>query len=109
MMEYQEKEHEDKQNSEKEVRIIWDQGDDLPVNYANHFYVTHQGGAEFHLTFGHLIPPLTIGMKKSELPDILKISPVSRIVLSPDAIRVLIEVLQNNLAKFEAKKGKNND
>lgn len=109
MMDNQEMNHENLTNSEKEVRVIWDQGEDLPVHYVNHFYVSHQGGAEFHLTFGHLIPPLTIGMKKSELPDILKISPVSRIVLSPDAIKVLIEVLQNNLAKFETKRGKNND
>ena len=103
----QEKEH--PQTTEKRVRIIWDQGEDLPVHYANNFYVTHQGGSEFHLIFGHLIPPLTIGMTESEIPDILKVTPVSKIVLSPDAIETLIGILQSNLEKFQEKKGKEND
>jgi hypothetical protein len=95
--------------SEKRVRIIWDQGEDLPVQYANNFYVTHQGGSEFHLTFGHLIPPLTLGMTESEIPDILKVTPVSKIVLSPDSIEILIGILQSNLEKFQEKKRKEND
>jgi len=108
MNENQEQEKEKHSVSEKKVRVIWDQAEDLPVQYANNFYVTHQGGAEFHLTFGHLIPPLTLGMVESELPEILKITPVSKIVLSPDAIEVLIEILQSNLAKFQGKKEKDN-
>ena len=94
---------------EKEIRIIWDQGDDLPVQYSNHFYVSHQGGAEFHLTFGHMIPPLTIGMSEQELPEILKIKPVSKLVLSPEAMGVLIDVLQKNLDRLIAKKEDSDD
>lgn len=94
---------------EKEIRIIWAQGDDVPVQYSNHFYVSHQGGAEFHLTFGHMIPPLTIGMTEQELPEILKINPVSKLVLSTEAMKVLIDVLQKNLDRFIAKKEDSDD
>ena len=57
--------------------------------------------------FGHLSPPLTMGIDESELPDSVKIKPVAKIVIGPDAMRAFVKLLSDNLATFENRqKGK---
>lgn len=86
---------------EKLLRLVWDEGEDTPYVYANHIYITHQGGSEFHIVFGHASPPLLIGKEEHELPDSVMIKPVAKIVTSPDALRSFLEVLDDNIKKYE--------
>jgi len=81
----------------------------LPALYANHFYVSHAGEIEFHKIFGHLTPPLTIGMTEDQLPSSISVKPVSKIVLSPEAMKSFVQVLFDNLGKYEAKKNEEKD
>jgi hypothetical protein len=92
---------------EKPIRIIWDPGDDLPVLYANQLFVSHAGDTEFHLVFGHLFPPLTMGLEEAELPDRVRIKPVAKIVISPEAMKAFSEVLVKNYQIY-AKNHKDN-
>jgi hypothetical protein len=88
---------------EKIVPIIWGSADDLSALYANHFYVTHAGEIEFHIIFGHLTPPLTIGMTEDQLPSSIKIKPVAKVVLTPEAMKAFVQLLNDNLEKYEVK------
>jgi len=90
---------------EKQLRLMWGNPDELPVIYANQLQVTHAGGTEFHITFGHLTPPLTHGLSIDEIPDKLNIKPVAKIVVSPDVMKEFVKVLAENYEDFESKKG----
>lgn len=95
---------------EKRIKIVWGSDESLPALYANHLYVSHAGETEFHLVFGHLSPPLTMGFDESELPDAVKIKPVTKIVISPDAMRAFVRLLSDNLVAFESRqKGKSSE
>lgn len=94
---------------EKMLRLVWDEGEDIPYVYANHIYVTHQGGSEFHIMFGHAAPPLLLGKEEDELPDSVAIKPVAKIVTSPDAARAFLEVLTENIEKYESTGRSDND
>ena len=88
---------------EKKIRLIWGSNDDTPVLYANHIQVSHSGGTEFHITFGHLSPPLTVGLDENELPTELTIKPLMTIVSSPDVMKAFVQVLSDNFKNFEKK------
>lgn len=90
---------------EKPVRILWGSDEDLPALYSNHLYVSHAGDTEFHLVFGHLSPPLTMGMEESELPGAVIIKPVAKLVVSPKVMKAFLSILNENLEKFETKEG----
>lgn len=49
--------------------------DDLPAYYSNHLYISHGGEHEFYLIFGHLTPPLVIGLSEEEVPNEIEIKP----------------------------------
>lgn len=92
---------------EKQIRIIWGSDEDIPTLYANNLVISHAGGSEFHLTFGHLIPPLTIGLEEIELPDFVHIKPVARIVVGTEAMKKFVEVINDNYQKYlETQEGK---
>jgi hypothetical protein len=86
---------------EKMVRVVWGSNENTPVLYANHIQVSHAGETEFHITFGHLSPPLTLGLEEHELPDKLTVKPLTTIVTSPDVMRAFVAVLAGNLEVFE--------
>jgi hypothetical protein len=94
-----------KSKKEKMVRVVWGSNENTPVLYANHIQVTHAGRTDFHVTFGHLSPPLKMGAEESELQDKLTVKPLVTIVTSPDAMRSFVAVLNGSLADFE--NGKN--
>lgn len=94
----------DKSGKEKMLRIVWGSNENTPVQYANHIQVTFAGGTEFHITFGHLNPPLTVGLDESELPEKITIKPLTTIVTSPEVMKAFVEVLKSNLAQFENRK-----
>ena len=93
---------------EKAIRLIWDSPEGLPA-YANQIQVTHAGGNDFHIYFGYVAPPLTHGLKEEieEMPDKLSIKPLTNIVITPDMMRAIVQVLSDNLDKYdEREKGK---
>lgn len=90
--------------NEKLIRIVWGSNENIPTQYANQLQVSHAGGTEFHITFGHLVPPLTIGLEESELPDKVTIKPLTTIVASPDVMRAFVKILVENLENFDKKK-----
>lgn len=88
---------------EKPVRILWGSDEDLPALYSNHLYVSHAGETEFHLVFGHLSPPLTVGLEEDELPNEVIIKPVAKLVMSPDVMKAFVTILNDNLERFKKK------
>jgi hypothetical protein len=51
-----------------------------------------------------------MGIDESELPDSVKIKPVAKIVISPDAMRAFVRLLSDNLGVFEGRQtGKSNE
>lgn len=89
---------------EKKIRIVWEMEEgNAPVVYANHLQVSHLGGTEFHITFGHLIPPLTHGMDVSEMPDKIIIKKAATIVTTPALMKKFIEAMQENLNNYNDK------
>lgn len=89
---------------EKTVRVVWGSNENTPVLYANHIQVSHAGETEFHITFGHLNPPLTVGLEEYELPEELTVKPLVTIVTSPDVMRAIVRVLVDNLENFEKRR-----
>ena len=95
---------EEKKFLEKPIRLIWDSPKDIPVTYSNHLQVTHAGGNEFTIFFGYLTPLLTYGLTEEEinnLPDTLTIQPLTQIVVTPEFMKRIVEVLTDNLANYE--------
>ena len=86
--------------SDKVVRLVWGPTDDTPVRYSNQMSVSFAGSTEFHITFGHLSPPLA-GLDENEIPDVLSIKPIITIVTSPDVMRAFVQALKGNLDNFE--------
>ncbi len=86
---------------EKAIRLVWGSPDELPTSYANHIQVSHAGGTEFHIFFGHATPPLTYGLKEEEIPDKLTIKPVAKIVVTPDMMRSIVRILSDNMENFD--------
>ena len=97
------KSDEETTSKEKGIRVVWGSDEDLPVIYANQLYISHGGETEFHLLFGHLSPPLTVGLTEDELPDMIKVKPVAKIVLAPKVMRGFVDALNINLEKFDKK------
>jgi hypothetical protein len=77
------------------IRLEWDDGEDVPIVYANQLQVSH-GGPEFFLVFGVIVPPAN----PTELPDALKIKPQARIVIARDAMPALVQALNDNLQRY---------
>jgi len=77
------------------IRLEWDEGDDVPLVYANQLQVSH-GGPEFFLVFGVIVPPAN----PTDLPDVLKIKPQARIAVSRDAMPAIVQALNDNLQRF---------
>jgi len=99
---------EEKPNLEKirEVKIVWGDADDLPALFANHLAVSHMGVTEFNLVFGYLSPPLIPGLNKEELPETIKIKPVARLVITPEAMKDFLKALNDNFERYEKTVGK---
>ena len=87
----------------KRVRILWGSPDDMPALYANQLFLSHAGETEFHLIFGHLSPPITLGLEEGEIPANVYINPVAKIVISPESMKQFVQVINENYKKFQDK------
>lgn len=91
-----------KEHNDEVTLPIWIEGaEDIPIVYVNHIFVTHTGD-EFFLTFAQLHPPYLISPTKGELEKLESIpaTVVSRIALTPNKFKELIDILQNNYQKY---------
>ncbi len=85
------------------VRLKWGSAKDLVTIYINHMTITH-AGPEFYLTFGEL--PLPAFSDAKDVPEELEITPKVRLAVSPDAMKAMARVIQENLEKFIGKDAK---
>ena len=92
---------EPKELKEKAIRIVWGNDENTPSLYANHLQINFGEGTEFHITFGHLSPPLTFGLEEHELPEEIIVKPTVKIIASPDVMRQFARVFEDSLKKFE--------
>ncbi|RIL12324.1 hypothetical protein DCC79_01775 [bacterium] len=84
------------------IRLEWDESDDVPIVYANQLQVSH-GGPEFFLVFGVMVPPAN----PSDLPDVIRIRPQARVVVSREAMPAIVQALNDNLQRYrEAQQGR---
>lgn len=89
------------------IPITWVGIEDEPVRFANQFLSQFLPEGEFIITFGQFSPPILTAdtpskrMKQAQIVDLVPISPVARIALTPERMRSLIRTLQENLANFE--------
>jgi len=82
-------------NFQVAIRLEWDEGEDVPIVYANQLQVSH-GGLEFFLVFGAIVPPVN----PTDLPDVLKIRPQARVVIARDAMPAIVQALNDNLQRY---------
>ena len=95
---------EEKKLEEKVIRLVWGNPEGIPSYYANHLQVSSGGGTEFHITFGHLSPPITTGLEEHELPEQIVIKPLLEVVASPDVMRAFVSVFQSGLEMYDKRK-----
>jgi hypothetical protein len=90
-----------------EIPLTFIGADDTPVTAANSFVVQHQAD-EFMITVGHVAPPLLVGTPQEQarqagqLPFI-PVNVLGRYSVTRQRLVELIEALQSNLKKFDAK------
>lgn len=89
------------ETKEKPIRLLWGSDEDIPILYANQMLVSHSGGTEFHIVFGHVSPPITVGLEEEELPDSVTIKPITKLVMSPDVMRSFAKAINTNLELYE--------
>lgn len=89
----------------KKFKLRWGATDKLPAYYSNQLFITHGIGDEFYLILGNLTPP--IALSESDFPDEIEIEPIVKIVLSPESMKAFVEVMSNNLKKYEEKQKEN--
>lgn len=88
----------------KSIRLVWGTTDNLATVYANQLVITH-AGPEFYLVFGEVFPPLfrERGLTSETLPEAVEIKPLVRIALTPEAMLVIADAINNNIEKFMQK------
>lgn len=93
-----------------EVPLVIVGAEDTPIYFANLFVVQHEQ-KEFIITFGQYSPPLLLGAPEEKqeaarrMPHV-PIKVVARVGLTPERMVELIEVLQTNFRKYQAKQGR---
>lgn len=78
------------------IPVEWAEDESVPTVYANQLLVSH-GGPEFFMVFGMLLPPTNPG----ELPDVVRIKPVVRVVVARDAMPGFVHAMTENLRRYQ--------
>jgi hypothetical protein len=90
----------DQQDFKKEIRIKWGSTNNLEYRYANNLVVTHASENEFHIIFGHLVPPNMLNITPEECPDTVEIRPVACLVVSPEKMKDFAKAMSDNYATY---------
>ena len=91
------------------VRLAWARTEDISVFFANQF-LSQINDDVFVLSFGQVIPPPLLGTDEERREqaariDTIEIKTLARFSLTPQRMRELIGVLQENLERYEAHVG----
>ncbi len=78
------------------IPVEWAEDNSVPIVYANQVLISH-GGPEFFMVFGVLLPPAN----PAELPDVVKIKPLVRIVVARDAMPAFVHAMSENLRRYQ--------
>jgi hypothetical protein len=92
------------------VPIVLAGFEDLPVLMANHFIIQHEVD-QFILAVGQLVPPPLIGTEEEQREQALQLTSVSvkivaRLAMTRTRVEELIGILQGNLQRYDARKGR---
>ena len=85
-----------------ELPIVFTGVEDVPIYFANHFVVQHQGD-EFFIIVGQVTPPILLGTvddqrrQASQLTHV-PVNVVARIGMNKHRLTELVKILQENLA-----------
>lgn len=87
--------------------IEWHYPEGFESRYATNFIVQHTE-QEFYLSFFDFPPPIFLGSEEEKLAqleqiDSVQASAVARIVISPGRMQEFIDILQDNLRKYQDK------
>jgi hypothetical protein len=89
----------------RQVPIVWENPDSIPVFFANQFIIQHFQD-EFILTLGQMVPPAILGDeqdRETQLREIEKVSvrPLARIAFTRARLLELVSALDAHLAKYD--------
>lgn len=82
------------------IALKWKTLDNLPTLYANQLFITHATG-EFYLFFGEASPPLVLN--PAEMPPYIEVFPKAKIVVAPEMMSRISELIRRNLDNFNTK------
>jgi hypothetical protein len=92
-------------NESREVLVVWENLDDVPVFLANQFVVQHFQD-EFILTIGQLVPPALLGdeqARAAQLQEIERVTakPIARIAFTRARLIELVQSLEAHREKYD--------
>lgn len=88
-------------SGQRSLAIEWEVPDHTETIFSNNVIVQHTD-QEFILSFFVTFPPIILGdTRKLESLDSIKAKCVSRIVLTPEKMKSLIQAMQINYQKYE--------
>jgi hypothetical protein len=95
----------DEGSGERELPLIWENVEDVPVYYANQ-YICQFSQDEFILTIGQMVPPALLGdqeQRERQLEQLehVPIKPLARVALTYARLVELINVLEANRWQYE--------
>jgi len=85
-----------KKSNQREFKITWDSADELPVKYANHFFISFTGD-EYFLIFGELSPPIVENITDKDIPSTLKIKPIVKLAIPKGAMITIAKLISKNV------------
>ncbi|MEX2529847.1 MAG: hypothetical protein WD960_03660 [Gemmatimonadota bacterium] len=93
-------------NDEISLKASWVGFEETTVVSANQFVSQFMEDGLFILSFGMVTPPFLLGSAEEQKQQALEmgfvpVETLSRLAITPARIRELIQVLEQNLAKFE--------
>lgn len=86
------------------LRIDWRVADGYPMSFANQL-ICQIASDEFVLTFGQLVPTALLNPTPEEieaLPETISPKIVARVAVTPDGLRRIIQVLQQQLNLYDS-------
>jgi hypothetical protein len=93
-----------------QVPLAWVGLDEVPVLVSNQALIQHIGEDEFVLAFGHASPPPLVGSEEEKREQLRQISfvpvrVIARFGLTRRRVEELLNILQENLSRYDNKVG----
>lgn len=99
------------QETGHEMSINWFVSDQIKTQYANNVVIQHSKN-EFVFSFFEILPPMLLGSPQEVQSQLQQMRTahaecVARIVLTPESAENFARALQQNLANYQTRFGKN--